>query len=117
MHGFGKIERIAKGGKIVRTSHTLQAQYGHGDHSLRTFDGEDVLESLNVGCLVILGIGIDDMGQAFARAKAERLLQCLKACPGMNDCRSGDGQQAMMSFEWEDELMRRDTENRDFLDV
>ena len=32
-------------------------------------DGEDVLESLNVGCLVILGIGIDDTEQAFARAK------------------------------------------------
>lgn len=83
-------------------------------------DGEDVLESLNVGCLdgeVTLGIGIDDMEQAFARAKAETLLQCLKACPGMKDRRSGDGQQAMMGFEREDELMRRDTENRDFLDV
>jgi hypothetical protein len=63
------------------------------------------------------GIGMDDMEQAFARAKAETLLQCLKAFPRMKDRRSGDGQQAMMGFEREDELMRRDTENWDFLDV
>jgi hypothetical protein len=35
----------------------------------------------------------------------------------MKDRGSGDGQQAMMGFEREDELMRRDTENRDFLNV
>jgi hypothetical protein len=55
--------------------------------------------------------------QAFARAKAGTLLQCLKAFPRMKDRRSGHGQQAMMSFEREDELMRRSTENWDFLDV
>lgn len=31
---------------------------------------------------VILGIGIDDKGQGFARVKARELLQCLRACPG-----------------------------------
>jgi hypothetical protein len=78
-------------------------------------DGEDVLESLNLGYLddeVILDIWI-----AFARAKAETLLQCLKACPAMKGRGSGDGQQAMMGLEREDEMMRRDTENRGFLDV
>ena len=31
---------------------------------------------------VILGIGIDDKGQGFARVKVAELLQCLRACPG-----------------------------------
>ena len=31
---------------------------------------------------VIVGLGIDDKGQGFARAKAGELLQCLRACPG-----------------------------------
>jgi hypothetical protein len=35
----------------------------------------------------------------------------------MKDRGSGDGQQAMMGFEREDELMRWDTENHDFLNV
>jgi hypothetical protein len=88
-------------------------------------DGEDVLESLNVGYLddeVIIGIGMDDTEQAFARAKAETLLQCLRACPGMRDGdvdseTQGGRQKVMLGFELEDELMRWDTENQDFLDV
>lgn len=39
----------------------------------------------NVGFLddeVILGIGIDDAGQGFARVKAGELVQCLRACEG-----------------------------------
>ncbi|KAL8902818.1 MAG: hypothetical protein Q9207_004366 [Kuettlingeria erythrocarpa] len=39
----------------------------------------------NVGFLddeVVLGIGIDDKGQGFARARAKDLVQCLRACPG-----------------------------------
>jgi hypothetical protein len=47
---------------------------------------------------VILGIGIDDVEQVFARAKAETPLQHLKACQGMKDRGSGDGQQAMMAL-------------------
>ena len=46
--------------------------------------GDDVTGK-NVGYLddeVILGIGIDDAGQGFARVKAGDLLQCLRACPG-----------------------------------
>ena len=84
-----------------------------------------MLESLNVGYLddeVIIGIGMDDTEQAFARAKAETLLQCLRPCPGMrvDDSEAsdeGDVQKVMVGFEREDELMRTDTENRDFLDA
>lgn len=46
---------------------------------------EDETTSKNTGFLddeVILGIGIDDKGQGFARVKAGELLQCLRACPG-----------------------------------
>ena len=84
-----------------------------------------MLESLNVGYLddkVILGIGMDDTEQAFARVKAETLLQCLRPCPGMREENAGvdeesGRQNAMLGFEREDEWMRKDTENRDFLDV
>jgi hypothetical protein len=41
------------------------------------------LEALNVGFLddeVILGIGLDDQGQGFARVRAEELVGCLRAC-------------------------------------
>ncbi len=43
------------------------------------------LEALNVGFLddeVMLGIGVDDQGQGFARVRAEVLLGCLRKCPG-----------------------------------
>lgn len=66
---------------------------------------------------VILGIGIDNMEQAFARTKAETLFQCLKACQRMKDRGSGDGPQVIMGCEREDEPIRRDTKNQDFLDV
>ncbi|KAI9817445.1 MAG: hypothetical protein M1827_001055 [Pycnora praestabilis] len=33
---------------------------------------------------VILGIGVDDSGQVFARVRAGDLVQCLRACPGRN---------------------------------
>jgi hypothetical protein len=75
-------------------------------------NGNDVLESLNVGYLddeVIFGIGIGDNEQAFARAKAETLLQCLRACPGMSA--SGDEvidmQNTVMEVERQDEMTRR----------
>ena len=104
MHGFDKIERMAKGRKIgAYFTYTPSIAWAWRPQPAH-LDGEDVLESLNVGCLddeVILGIGIDDMKQAFAGAKAETLLQCLKACPEMKDRRSGDGQRAMMGFEQE----------------
>ena len=83
-------------------------------------DGEDELESPNVGYLddeVILGIGMDDTEQAFARAKAETLLQCLRPCPGINSDGALDTENVILGFEREDESMRMDTENRDLLDV
>ncbi len=46
---------------------------------------DDEPERKNVGYLddeVVLGIGIDDAGQGFARVKARDLLQCLRACEG-----------------------------------
>ena len=54
-------------------------------------DDPDYLHTLNVGYLdddVILGIGLDDREQVFARASAETLLQCMRACPGRADARS-----------------------------
>jgi hypothetical protein len=55
------------------------------------------LHSLNVGYLddeVIVGIGLLDEEQAFARAQARVLLQCLKTCGGVGggwDERKGEG--------------------------
>ncbi|KAL8707987.1 MAG: hypothetical protein Q9220_007067 [cf. Caloplaca sp. 1 TL-2023] len=46
---------------------------------------EEVLGSKNVGYLddvVVLGVGVDDVGQGFARVRAGELVQCLRACPG-----------------------------------
>lgn len=46
---------------------------------------KDMAENKNVGYMddeVVLGIGIDDEGQGFARVKAADLIQCLRACPG-----------------------------------
>ena len=46
---------------------------------------EDQPQDKNIGYLddeVVLGVGIDDMAQGYARAKAKDLLQCLRACPG-----------------------------------
>lgn len=46
---------------------------------------KDVAESKNVGYMddeVVLGIGIDDAGQGFARVRAGDLIQCLRPCPG-----------------------------------
>lgn len=46
---------------------------------------EDQPQDKNMGYLddeVILGVGIDDMAQGYARAKVSELLQCMRACPG-----------------------------------
>lgn len=46
---------------------------------------DDEPEAKNVGYLddeVVLGIGIDDAGQGYARVKAGDLVQCLRACEG-----------------------------------
>lgn len=55
----------------------------------------DEVEGKNVGYLddeVVLGIGIDDKGQGFARVKAGDLVQCLKACPGRERDIKRDGE-------------------------
>ena len=47
--------------------------------------GIEEVGDMSVGYLddeVVLGIGVDDKGQGFARAKAGDLVQCLRACPG-----------------------------------
>lgn len=49
---------------------------------------DDEPETKNVGYLddeVVLGIGIDDAGQGFARVKAGDLLHCLRACEGRRE--------------------------------
>lgn len=87
----------------------------------RLIHNEDPLEALNVGYLddeVVLGIGLDDTAQAFARAKAETLLQCMRACSSMKpQPLAGEESRMESRYRHEDELIRKDTENRDFLDV
>ena len=46
--------------------------------------GGDEVWDMHVGYLddeVILGIGIDDLGEGFARVKAGELVSCAMACP------------------------------------
>ena len=79
-----------------RTSPSPSRREPEADHGRENADpdedGEDgyddehtrTLEAMNIGYLddeVILGIGVDDQGQGFARARAEVLLACLRACP------------------------------------
>lgn len=50
--------------------------------------GMEEVGEMNWGYLddeVVLGIGIDDKGQGFARARAGDLVQCLMACPGKGE--------------------------------
>lgn len=52
--------------------------------------GGDEVADMHVGYLddeVVLGIGIDDSGQGFARLRAGELVDCLKACPGRTERR------------------------------
>ena len=51
---------------------------------------EDEAEDMHVGYLddeVVLGIGVDDKGQAFSRVKAGDLVSCMRACPGRTEVR------------------------------
>ena len=71
-----------------------EGQEGKGEFAVFTYTPsiayswgrfEDQPQDKNIGYLddeVILGVGIDDMAQGYARAKAKDLLQCLRACPG-----------------------------------
>ncbi|KEF60587.1 uncharacterized protein A1O9_02148, partial [Exophiala aquamarina CBS 119918] len=49
-------------------------------------DDIDHMSRLGVGYLgdeVLVGIGVDDVSQGFAKVKVEDLLQCLRLCPGV----------------------------------
>lgn len=57
-----------------------QARYGG-------VGGGGEVEDMHVGYLddeVIFGIGVDDVGQAFARVEMRELVGCMRACPGMD---------------------------------
>ena len=69
-------------------SRTVRQGYRMNGHGKSEYRKGNLLESLNIGYLddeVILGIGLDDNAQTFARAKAETLLQCMQACPGRRE--------------------------------
>jgi hypothetical protein len=81
-----------------RASPAIPPLRQHENHERAGFEDEDdhddddddeehgrMLEALNVGYLddeVIVGVGVDDQGQGFARARAEELLGCLRRCGG-----------------------------------
>jgi len=49
-------------------------------------DDVEYMSQLGTGYLgdeVLVGIGMDDMRQAFVRVKVDDLLQCLRLCPGV----------------------------------
>ncbi|KAK3062331.1 hypothetical protein LTS18_004342, partial [Coniosporium uncinatum] len=51
-------------------------------------DGKETLREMQSGYLdddVLLGIGLNDQGQGFAKVRAVELLQCLRTCPAMED--------------------------------
>lgn len=63
-------------------SHGADDGYGQDGH-----EADTILRSMHVGYLddeVIVGIGLEDTGQAWAKVKAEELLGCLVACPGFD---------------------------------
>jgi len=51
-------------------------------------EGKETPREMQSGYLdddVLLGIGLNDQGQGFAKVRAVELLQCLRTCPGMED--------------------------------
>ncbi|KAL8810528.1 MAG: hypothetical protein Q9200_002516 [Gallowayella weberi] len=73
-------------------TYTVSIAYAWGRTGI---DGAEVKEEVgdkNVGYLddeVVLGIGIDDVGQGFARTRAGELVGCLRACGGRAYGRDG----------------------------
>ena len=66
-------------------TYTVSISYAWGRQRRAAKDGRDEGQDMHVGYLddeVLLAIGVDDKGQAFSRAKAETLVQCLRPCPG-----------------------------------
>lgn len=65
-------------------TYTVSITYAWGRLPRKGQAGDEVGD-MHVGYLddeVLLAIGVDDKGQAFSRAKAEDLVQCLRPCPG-----------------------------------
>ena len=65
-------------------TYTVSISYAWGRQPKAANDGGDEGQDMHVGYLddeVLLAIGVDDKGQAFSRAKAGSLVQCLRACP------------------------------------
>ncbi|KAL8826778.1 MAG: hypothetical protein Q9170_007273 [Blastenia crenularia] len=68
-------------------TYTVSIAYAWGSTGL------DEVGDMHVGYLddeVVLGIGIDDKGQGFTKARASDLVQCLRACPGRMDAGGDD---------------------------
>ena len=66
-------------------TYAVSISYAWGREPRAAKDGGDEAQDMHVGYLddeVLLAIGVDDKGQAFSRAKAASLVQCLRACPG-----------------------------------
>ena len=64
-------------------TYTVSMSYAWG-RSPRRGQAGDETHDMHAGYLddeVLLAIGVDDKGQAFSRAKAGDLVQCLRACP------------------------------------
>ena len=71
-------------------TYTVSISYAWGRQPREKGAGGDEAADMHVGYLddeVVLGIGIDDMGQAFSRVKAEALVGCMRACPGRTETR------------------------------
>lgn len=72
-------------------TYTVSITYAWGRPPRRGQAGDEAGD-MHVGYLddeVLLAIGVDDKGQAFSRAKAEELVQCLRACPGRGESKVG----------------------------
>ena len=73
-------------------TYTVSISYAWGREPRAAKDGGDEAQDMHVGYLddeVLLAIGVDDKGQAFSRAKAGSLVQCLRACPGRREVGTG----------------------------
>ena len=65
-------------------TYTVSISYAWGRPPMKGGMGDEA-HDMHVGFLdddVVLGIGVDDKGQAYSRVKAGDLVACLRACPG-----------------------------------
>lgn len=81
-------------------TYTVSIAYGWGRPPKAKRHGHigngDEAEDMHVGYLddeVVLGIGVDDAGQAFARVRAGDLVSCMQACPGRTEVRREKGRE------------------------